>query len=82
MLTKFSGVETERSVSKFRKRKRKFLCFVHLPYSIKQEGEIRKFHVAIVQRRLRIFQVIFQVIDRFPSHSMPIFMKIHKLIGC
>ena len=30
MLAKFSGVECERTVSKFRKRKRTFLCFVHL----------------------------------------------------
>ena len=32
MLVKFSGVEFERTVSKFRKRTRKFLCFVHLLY--------------------------------------------------
>ena len=30
MLVKFSGVASERTVSKFRKRKRKLLCCVHL----------------------------------------------------
>ena len=32
MLAKFSGVEFERTVSKFWKRKRKFFCCVHLLY--------------------------------------------------
>ena len=88
MLAKFSGVESERIVSKFRKRKRKF-CVVFI-YSIKRAREIRsfrspsfdgllevnlvprafplkngkspgdevawKFHVAVVQRRLRNVQ--------------------------
>ena len=30
MFAKFSGVESERTISKLRKRKRKFLCCVHL----------------------------------------------------
>ena len=51
MLAKFSGVESERTVSKVRKRKRKF-C-VGFTYSTKQARVIRKFHVAVVQRRLR-----------------------------
>ena len=41
MLAKFSGVESERIVSKFRKRKRKF-C-VEFIYSIKRAREIRSF---------------------------------------
>ena len=36
MLAKFSGVESETSVFKFRKRKRKFLCWHVFTYSIKQ----------------------------------------------
>ena len=54
MLTKFSGVESERAVFKLRKRKRIF-CVV-FAYSIKRAREIRKFHVAVVQRRLRNVQ--------------------------
>ena len=55
MLAKFSGVESERTVLKFRERQRNFLCCVYLN-PIKQESEIRKFHVAVVKRRLRIVQ--------------------------
>ena len=54
MLAKFSGVESERTVFKFRKRKRKF-C-VMFTYSIKQACEIRKFHVLVEQRPLRNVQ--------------------------
>ena len=54
MLAKFSGVESERTVSKLRKRKRKF-C-VGFTYSTKQARVIRKFYVAVVQRRLRHVQ--------------------------
>ena len=50
ILAKFSGIESERAVSRLRKRKRKF--FVVFTYSIKRAREIRKFHVAVVQRRL------------------------------
>ena len=42
MLAKFSGFESERTLSKFRKRKRK-LYLLH-----KRAREIRKFHVAAV----------------------------------
>ena len=49
-----SGVESERTVSKFRKRKRKLLRCVHL--LLKRAREIRKFHVVIVQRWLRNLQ--------------------------
>ena len=47
MLAKFSAVESERTVSKLRKRIRKF-C-VGFTHSIKQARVIRKFHVAVVQ---------------------------------
>ena len=42
MMAKFSGFELERTLSKFRKRKRKF----HLLH--KRACEIRKFHVTVV----------------------------------
>ena len=50
MLAKFSGLESERTVSEFRKRKEKF-CAV-FTNSIERVSEIRKFHVAIVERAL------------------------------
>jgi len=50
MLAKFSGVKSERTVSKFRERKRKLLC------SFKLEHEIRKFQVTVMQWRLRSVQ--------------------------
>ena len=43
MLAKFSGVESERIVSKFRKRKRKRKFCVVFIYSIKRAREIRSF---------------------------------------
>ena len=52
MLGKFSGVKSERTVSNFRQRKRKLLCCVFTP-SFKPVREIRRFHVAVVQRKLR-----------------------------
>ena len=51
MLAKFSGVESERTVSKFRKEKENF-CVV-LTNSIKWARKIRKFHVSVVQRQLQ-----------------------------
>ena len=47
MLAKFSGVESERTESKFMKRKRKFLSCVKLLH--KAGYEIRKFHITVVQ---------------------------------
>ena len=48
MLAKFSGYfKSERTISKFRKRKRRF-CVV-FTYSIKWVREIRKFYVAVMQ---------------------------------
>ena len=54
ILAKLSGLESERAVSDFRKRQRKFLCCVHQPH--KQAREIRNFQVADLQRRLRNVQ--------------------------
>ena len=45
MFAKFSGVESERTVSKLEKEKEKF-CVL---YSIKRAREIRKFHVAVLR---------------------------------
>ena len=57
MAAKFSWVESERTVSKFRKRKRTFFCFrIVFMYSIRRAHETNKFHVAVVQRRLRNVQ--------------------------
>ena len=56
MLAKFSKAESERNAFKFRKRKRKRKFCVVFTYSIKQAREIRKFHVAVEQRRLRNVQ--------------------------
>ena len=53
MLAKFSGVESERTVFKFRKRKKNCVVFA---YFVKRAREIRKFHVLVVQRRLRKVQ--------------------------
>ena len=52
MLAKFCGVQSERTVSKLEKEKENF-C---VAYSIKRAREIRKFHVAVLQRRLRNVQ--------------------------
>ena len=47
-------VKSKRTVSKFRKRKRNFLCCAHLLH--KAGPWNRKFHVAVVQQRLRNVQ--------------------------
>ena len=54
MLVKFSGVESEKTVSKFRNRKRNF--FVAFNFFIKRAREIRKFHVEVARLRLRNVQ--------------------------
>ena len=47
MLVKFSGVESERTLSKVRDRQRKYVpVFFFFTFSIKRVLEIRKFHVA------------------------------------
>ena len=51
-LAKFSGVESKRTVSKFRKKENKHFCAV-FTFSMKRAHEIRKFHVAVMQQRLK-----------------------------
>ena len=54
MLTKFSGLNPKGPYLSLEKEKETF-CLV-LTYSIKRAHEIRKFHVAVVQQRLRNVQ--------------------------
>ena len=54
MLAKFSGLNPKGPYASLEKEKQNF-CAV-LTYSIKRPGEIRKFHVAVVQQRLRNVQ--------------------------
>ena len=53
MLRKFSGVESERTISKLRKRNFKKNFVVFSTTSTKRAREIKNIHVAVVQRRLR-----------------------------
>ena len=54
MFGKFSGVESERTISKFRKKNLKKKIFVVFsPTSTKRAREIKNIHAAVVQRRLR-----------------------------
>ena len=55
MLAKFSGVESERTVYKFRKTKRKSLWCVHLLHKA-GAWNIRKFHATVMQRWLKNVQ--------------------------
>ena len=52
MFAKFSGVESQRTVSNLEKERENF----RVVYSIKRAREIRKFHVPVLQRRLRNVQ--------------------------
>ena len=54
MLAKFSGLNPKGPYLSLEKEKETF-CVV-LTYSIKRAPEIRKFHVAVVQQRLRNVQ--------------------------
>ena len=54
MLAKFSGLNPKGPYLSLEKEKETF-CVV-LTYSIKRAREIRKFHVAVVQQRLRNVQ--------------------------
>ena len=54
MLAKFSGLNPKGPYLSLEKEKENF-CVV-LTYSIKRASEIRKFHVAVVQQRLRNVQ--------------------------
>ena len=53
-LTKFSGLNPKGPYVSLEKEKQNF-CVV-VTYSIKRASEIRKFHVAVVQQRLRNVQ--------------------------
>ena len=61
-------VKSERTVCKFRKEKQIF-CFV-LTYPIKWAREIRKFHIAVVQQRLRNVQKRVMHMQRCFSASL------------
>ena len=64
-------VKSERTLSKFRKRKRNFLRCAHLLN--KAAREIRKFHVAVVQQRLRNVQKsVMHVQSCFFGQSKPV----------
>ena len=52
MLVKFSGVESRRIISKFRKRKNIFV----FTYFMKRKHEIKTFHVGVMQPWLRNIQ--------------------------
>ena len=52
MFGKFSEVESETTVSNLEKERENF----RVVYSIKRAREIRKFHVAVLQQRLRNVQ--------------------------
>ena len=54
MLAKFSGLNPKRQYLSLEKEKENFV--VVLTYSIKRASEIRKFHVAVMQQRLRNVQ--------------------------
>ena len=53
MLAKLSGVEFERTSSKFRKKEKENPFFVLFTQCIKRAREVRKFHVSVLQGRLR-----------------------------
>ena len=66
MLVTFSGAESEKTVSKVRKRN---FC-VMFNFFIKQAREIRKFHVEVVQRRLRNVQNSVMHVQKLLSCSV------------
>ena len=80
MLAKFCGVEYERTVSEFRKRK--FLYCVH--HSTERAREIRKFHVAVVQRRLRNVQKSVMHVQSccFANINLSVFCRSLVVVHC
>ena len=62
MLAKFSGLNPKGPYVSLEKEKQNF-CVV-LTYSIKRAREIRKFHVAVVQQRLRNVQKSVMQVQR------------------
>ena len=65
------GVESERTVSKFRKKENENLCVV-FTNSMKWARETRKFHVAVMQRWLK--SVMHVQICRFANINLRIFL--------
>ena len=74
-------VESERIVSKFRKTEN--FCVV-LNYSIKRPSEIRKFHVAVVQQRLRNEQIIVMHLQScsFANLNLLLFLLLKNSLYC
>ena len=71
MLAKFSGLNPKGPYLSLEKEKEIF-CVV-LTYSIKRAREIRKFHVAVVQQRLRNVQKsVMHVQSCFFGQSKPV----------
>ena len=85
MLAKLSGVEFERTSSKFRKKEKENPFFVLFTQCIKRAREVRKFHVSVLQGRLRNAQkkrdarakvlVQFTTFSRFLSWSAGSFLE-------
>ena len=71
MFAKFSGVESERTISKFRKKKYNFCLAFTCP--IKWVCKIRKFHVAAVQRWKRIMQRAWWMFSLLSPSSLVLF---------
>ena len=71
MFAKFSGVESERTISKFRKKKYNFCLAFTCP--IKWVCKIRKFHVAAVQRWKRIMQRAWWTFSLLSPSSLVLF---------
>ena len=63
-----SWVKSERTVSKFRKRKRTFLYCVHVPCKA-------KFHVAVAQQRLRNVQKSVMHVQSFSFANLNLLLK-------
>ena len=71
MFAKFSGVESERTIYKFRKKKYNFCLAFTCP--IKWVCKIRKFHVAAVQRWKRIMQRAWWTFSLLSPSSLVLF---------
>ena len=82
ILAKFSRLESERTISEFRKRKRQL--FVVFTYSIKWASEIMKFRVAGVQRRQRNVQksVMHVQICSFVNKNLLLFCPRRRWFCC
>ena len=78
MLAKFSGLNPKGLYVSLEKDKQNF-CVV-LTYSIKRAPEIRKFHVAVVQQRLRNVQKSVIHVQRcfFANLTLPFFFAVRR----